>query len=576
MTVGAEFRCVGTSSLRFYMICEAEIIQGGGKAMGKKGIERRDFLKYVLGGVGMLALDWSSLPRRVQAFTKDDDYDAVVIGAGLGGLSCGAAFARQGYKVLVIEQHDKPGGYATAFQRPGGFTFDVSLHSTVVGERNGLHNLIPGFPEITDVKFVPHPNLYRVIYPDYDITVPQKDLKAYVSKLVSLFPEEKEGIEGLISDMQEMFAEIQRLSNARGQTDMEHFAVNYPMMSRYYNKTWKDMLDARLKNEKLRAIISAQWAYYGLPPSKLVSFYYAMPAIGYLTEGGYYPIGRSQTISDALTMYIERLGGRVMLNTRVGKILTKDHTAYGVRTDEGERFRSRVVISNTNPFDTFRRMTDEESYLAAYLDKLDHYSVSLSSFQIFLGLKEDLVGKLGVKDSEIFYETGYDMEASYIAAKRGDIEDGGYSLTLYDNIYKGYSPAGKNTLNIITFNGFDHWKKYEADYFNGDKEAYRKEKERLADILIGKVEKTLLPGLSAAIEVKEIGTPLTNVRYTSNYHGAIYGLDQTVDNSGPSRLGHETPITNLYLSGAWTKPGHGYGSVLSSGLECFGEIIQKW
>jgi phytoene dehydrogenase-like protein len=544
--------------------------------MGGNQIDRRDFLKYALGSMGMLALDWSSLPRAVGALTKEDEYDAVIIGAGLGGLSCGAAFARQGFKVLVLEQHDKPGGYATAFQRPGGFVFDVSLHSTTVGEREGLHNLIPGFPEIKDVEFVAHPNLYRVIYPDYDITVAQKDLKAYVKMLVGYFPEEKEGIEGLFADMQGLAGDIHRLSDARGQTDMQRFGVDFPFLARLYNKTWKDMLDARLKSEKLRAIVSAQWAYYGLPPSRLVSFYYAMPALGYLTDGGYYPIGRSQKISDAMMKFIEANGGKVILNSRVEKILIDNHSAHGVRTGTGQEFKSRVVVSNANPYDTLRKMTDEQNFLSTYLDQLDHYSVSLSSLQIFLGLKEDLVGKLGIKDSEIFYDTGYDMESAYLAAQRGDLEEGGYALALYDNVYKGYSPAGKNTVNITTFTGYDHWKPYEADYFNGNKTAYRKEKERLADILIERVEKTLMPGLSSAIEVKEVGTPLTNVRYTSNYRGAIYGLDQTVDNSGPSRLGHETPISNLYLAGAWTKPGHGYGTVLSSGLECFGEIMQKW
>ncbi len=544
-------------------------------AMGSKGIERRDFLKYVLGGVGMLALDWNSLPRKIESITKDNDYDAVIVGSGLGGLSCAAGFARQGFRPLVIEQHDKPGGYATAFSRPGGFNFDVSLHSTVIEERNGVHNLIPGFPEIRDVKFVPHPSLYRVIYPDYDVTVAQKDVKAYVRQIVELFPQEKEGIEGLINDMQGLAEDIQRLSGSNGQIDMEKFPVNYPSLSRLYNRTWKDMLDARLKDDKLRAIVSAQWAYYGLPPSKLVSFYYAMPALGYLNGGGYYPIGRSQKISDELVGFIEKLGGKVMLNTKVKKILIKDHAAYGVVTADGEKFTSKVVVSNANPFDTLGKMTDERDFLAAYLDQLDRYSVSLSSLQVFLGLKEDLVGKLGIEDSEIFYNSGYDMEADYLAAREGRV-GGGYALTLYDNIYKGYSPSGKNTVNITTFTGYDNWKKYESAYFSGEKDEYRKEKERLADILIEKVENTLLPGLSAAIEVKEIGSPLTNVRYTGNYQGAIYGFDQTVDNSGPSRLGHETPIANLYLAGAWTKPGHGYGTVLSSGLECFGEIMQKW
>jgi len=98
----------------------------------------------------------------------------------------------------------------------------------------------------------------------------------------------------------------------------------------------------------------------------------------------------------------------------------------------------------------------------------------------------------------------------------------------------------------------------------------------MADILIKQVEKTLLPGLSKTIEVKEIGTPLTNVRYTGNYRGAIYGWDQTLDNSGINRLPHNTPIKNLYLAGAWTRPGHGYSGVIWSGLECFGEIMSSW
>lgn len=336
------------------------------------------------------------------------------------------------------------------------------------------------------------------------------------------------------------------------------------------------MVDARLKDEKLKAIVSAQWGYYGLPPSKLVSFYYALPAIGYLTQGGYYPIGRSQKISDALARYIDAHGGKVMLSTRIENIVLKDHAACGVTTQTGEKFMSKVVVSNASPYETFRKMMNEETYLKEYLEKLDKYSVSLSSFQIFLGLKEDVVGRSGVKDSEIFFNPSYDIEGDYLSAVNCNMDNPGFAVSLYDNIYKGYSPEGKNTLNILTIEGYEHWKPYESDYFNGNKTEYRKEKERIADILIEKAQKTLLPGLSAAIEVKEIGTPLTNVRYTRNYRGAIYGWDQTVDNSGNNRLPHDTPIKNLFLAGAWTRPGHGYGSVISSGLECFSQIVKGW
>jgi len=415
-----------------------------------------------------------------------------------------------------------------------------------------------------------------VIYPDYDIGVPQRNLAEYINILTGYFPEEEEGITGIVNEMQGIASDIQKISYARGQVDRSKFPVDFPYLYKCYAKTWGQIVDEKIKNPKLKAIISAQWGYYGLPPSRLASYYYALPAIGYLKNGGFYPRGKSQKISNALMQFIAENGGKLMLNTRVEQILTKDQSAYGVKTDKGDEFSGKVVISNANAYDTFHKMLPEAEYLKDYLTKWDKFSISLSCFQIFLGLKEDLVGKSGITDSEIFYESGYDMDAGYQAAKDADVENCGFGLTLYDNIYQDYSPDGKNTVNIITLQGYNHWQKFESDYFQGNKTAYRREKERMADILIKRVEKTLLPGLSQAIEVKEIGTPLTNVRYTSNYRGAIYGWDQTLSNSGPSRLPHNTPIKNLYLSGAWTKPGHGYGGVLWSGLECFAEIMQSW
>ena len=128
----------------------------------------------------------------------------------------------------------------------------------------------------------------------------------------------------------------------------------------------------------------------------------------------------------------------------------------------------------------------------------------------------------------------------------------------------------------MTLQGYQPWERFEADYFAGRKTAYRAEKERMAAILVRRAEEMLLPGLSGAIEVMEIGTPLTNVRYTGHYRGAAYGWDQTVNNSGSNRVGHATPVQNLYLAGAWSRPGHGYGAVIPSGLECFAEIVRAW
>jgi len=168
------------------------------------------------------------------------------------------------------------------------------------------------------------------------------------------------------------------------------------------------MVDGRINNPRLKGIVSGQWGYYGLPPSKLSCFYYALPFLGYLSGGGFYPRGRSQDISNAFAGYIGGHGGKVVLNTRVEKILVNDHAATGVVASDGTTYRARVIVSNANAFDTFRKMVNDKKYLAEYESAWAQYSVSLSCFQVFLGLRDDLVTKLGIPDSEIFIEPSYD------------------------------------------------------------------------------------------------------------------------------------------------------------------------
>ncbi|NTV81708.1 MAG: MobA/MobL family protein, partial [Candidatus Aminicenantes bacterium] len=328
------------------------------------------------------------------------------MGAGLGGLSAAAAFARQGFKVLVLEQHSVPGGYASAFTRPGGFTFDVSLHSTTVGIREGIANLISGFPEIEDVVFVPHKPLYRAIYPDHDIRVPHSDVPAYVKTLKSHFPGEADGIDGIFADMRGFVDELGRLQAAGGQVDMSTFPASFPFVFKNFNRTWGAMLDDRIKDPKLKGVISGLWGYFGLPPSKVSTFYYAMPLMGYLEGGGYYPVGTSQKISDAFVGIIKKNGGEVKLNTRVEKILTRDHAAYGVRAADGAEYRCRAVISNANAVDTFTRMMDEKagtsfSYRGGSRE-LVHEELALPD-QVPAWLKTAIAGQSVAKASEALW-----------------------------------------------------------------------------------------------------------------------------------------------------------------------------
>jgi hypothetical protein len=102
-----------------------------------------------------------------------------------------------------------------------------------------------------------------------------------VAALSSLFPEEKAGVVGLFDDMTGLGDDINRLQKAKGRVDMSRFPVDFPHLAKFHQSTWGQMMDSRIKDPRLKTVLSSQWGYYGLPPSRLSCFYYALPFMGY-------------------------------------------------------------------------------------------------------------------------------------------------------------------------------------------------------------------------------------------------------------------------------------------------------
>jgi all-trans-retinol 13,14-reductase len=510
-------------------------------------MKRRNFIKATAVGAGSLAIDWSVFPVCTRAGYESNEFDAIIIGAGLGGLTCAAAFARQGFKPLVLERRGKVGGYASTFETPEGFVFDFSLRATSAEERDGVLNLIPAFPEISDVEFVLYPNFYRAIFPRHDIRVANKDLEGYIRTLNQHFPQEREGVDALFLAMRET-------------------------PERLAGKSWAAVMEIYLKSPELKAILSTLWLYYGLPPSKISGSTYAFPTLGFLTNGAYYPIGGSQGISNAFAAYVEKHGGTVHRNAEVVQILQRDDSAYGVKTVDGREFTSKVVVSNVSPSLTSGMLQDDDRRLA-FRSTTNELMPGISAFEVFLGLDRDLVGQLKITDAQVFQERSYDLDDSYQASLAGNMDACSVLVTLYDNIYQGYSPAGKNTISIAVAQDYGLWQVLEADYLAGNKTTYDKRKQGMAARLIERVEKMLLPGLANAIQVQKVFTPISCVEISGSDRGAIYGWESKPGTERPSRA---TPIKGLYLSGAWTQPGAGEVGVMWSGLGCFRDIMKTW
>jgi all-trans-retinol 13,14-reductase len=537
-------------------------------------ISRRSFLSISAMTATALAMDWRQISAYASKMGPKEDYPVVIIGAGLGGLCCGAYLARSGFPVTVLEQHNIPGGYATSFDRAGGkFTFEVSLHGTSI-HNNGTSRCLEDLDVLRRLKLVELPEVYRLKTQGLELSVPQRNPQAYVDMLSKHFPDEKEGIQSFVEEMIGVSEEINKLGKKKGKFIKLLFPFQYPKMWDIRKKTLAQMLREHIKSPKVQDILSALWGYYGLPPAKLSAFYYANATGGFLKNGSYYIEKRSQALSDALADVIEEARGTIHYETAAEKILTRDGAVTGVQTTDGKILPAKAVVSNASALTTMKKMLPSGVVPTDYLEELESYRPSISSFIVWLGLNRELRGK--IHGSGIHVASGRGSEADYESCLKGAVEQGSFSVSIYDNIYKGYSEPGTSSLMLLFLSGYEPWRKYEADYRAGKKDDYNREKERWTKILIQRAEKEAVPGLSSMIEVQESATPLTNWRYTRNPEGAIYGFEQSMDNTFMNRIKNRTPVEGLYFAGAWGDPGGGFAGVLRSGQSTFTQIMEDF
>ena len=537
-------------------------------------ISRRSFLTISALTAASFALDWKKIGAYAAGMGPKESYPTVIIGSGLGGLCCGAYLSKFGIPVTVVEQHDIPGGYATSFERAGGkFIFEVSLHGTSINN-NPAARILTNLGVLEKLHLIELPEVYRLKGQNLDILVPQRDPEAYVRLLAQHFPSEEKGIRGFVQEIVGVAEEANKLHMKKGRFFKPFFPIQYRRMWKVRKKTLADLLNDYVKNTALQNTLASLWGYYGLPPSKLSGFYYAVGTGEYLRNGSYYIQSRSQDLSNALAEVIEASGGKVLYGTMADRILLKDGAVEGVAISGGKVLPARAVVSNASVLDTFGRMLPREAVPVDYLKRLREYRPSISGFTIWLGLNQPLRGK--IKGYTNHVSSGQGMEADYQSCLKGEVDRGPFSVTLYDNLFEGYSRPGTSTLMILFLTGYEPWRKFENDYKGGRKKAYREEKERWTDILIRRAEKEVVPGLSSMIEVKESATPLTNWRYTRNPEGAIYGFEQSTNNAFMNRLSNRTPIKGLYLASAWGNPGGGFVGVLRGGEMAFSMMMEDW
>jgi len=497
----------------------------------------------------------------------DEQSDVLVIGAGLGGLAAGVAAAGRGRRVRVLESGGSPGGYAQCFYR-GPYRFETSLHA--------LNGLAPGggmdtiYRELgiwDRVRLQRLDPLYVARFPDQEV-VAHADVYRYESDLIGQFSDEAAGIRGYLDEASAVYRDAARVYEdqvAGRRASLEDYLTRYPSLVAVSAETWSETIRRHTTNPRLVAVLGALWSYAGLPPEQVASLAGTIMAMSYAHHGGWYPEGGSGALASALEQELRARGGEVSYSQTVTDIEVRDGRAVGVETAEGLRIAADTIVSDASAPATMLELVGREHLPVDYVERVEAPGASYTFFNVYLGLERDVFEEQGLAH-ELFVSPDYDPLAERQASLAGDWSHSGIAVTDYTRVDPGCAPRGGGVVVISAIAGWDFADVWGtsgdlSDYHSNP--AYLAVKERVADELV-RLADDAVPGLAAAVGHRETSSPLTNFAYTHNPFGAIEGYENTPANTGVGWLPQTTPISNLFLAGAWTNGG-GQNPAIQSG-----------
>ncbi len=520
---------------------------------------------------------------------RENEYDLIVIGSGIGGLTVASLFSQiKNQRVLVLESHFKLGGFTHTFRREGKYEWDVGLH--YLGNLENGSMLRRMFDSVTEGKleFNKMPHIFeKFVFDDFIFELPSSE-DEYKQKLISMFPEEKLSIEKYFQDIKEAASWFSSYVAVKSLPEFLSLPIQFfqSFLKNPSQKTTAEYLNENFKSPTLKSILTAQWGDYGLPPSKSSFVIHALIVTHYL-NGGFYPKGSAKKIAEIVKTIVERHGGKLLVNHEVEQILFQHSKAIGVRVKEKKgksyeykTFFAPIIVSDTGAYTTYKKLISP-SLNVSFLDELEKLiEETTSTVILFLGLKDD-PKKLGFQGENYWIYSSIDFEEVY--NQRNQVIEGRPTISYLSFPSLKNTQIEGHTAEVISFVDYEPFEKWSSTEWKNRRLDYMQLKEQIIIGLIDSVEKKF-PGFNALIDYAELSTPLTNVEFTGHPKGSIYGLACVPERFSKKWLGPKTPFENFYLTGSDVcTPGiagalsGGYMTLLHIlGLDGFLQLIKKF
>lgn len=496
-------------------------------------------------------------------------FDAIIIGSGMGGITAGAALAKEGKKVLILERHYTAGGFTHAFKR-NKYEWDVGVH--YLGDMHRpTTELYKMFNYITDgkIQWAEMGSPYDKMFFGEDVFDFPAGTDEFKAQMKTYFPGEEQAIENYVNliyktqkNQRWFFAEKilpNWLSGILGNWLRKNGLKG--------NKTTLEVLQSLTNNKKLIAVLTGQYGDYGLPPGKS-SFLMHTVLVKHYMKGACFPVGGAQQIFETIAPVIKKAGGEIFTNAAVQEIIIVNGKATGVKMYDGKEIFAPVVISNAGVYNTYQHLLPETYQQNPDIKNLfSHLSPSTGHVSLYIGINEsNSTLKLGKANYWIFPDN-YDHDKNveeyvnnpnapfpvvYISFPSSKDPD-------WENRY-----PGKTTIEIVTLSPYKWYEKWKDKRWMKRGEDYNQFKEELSQKLLEELYKKH-PELRGKIDYYELSTPLSTAHFANYQYGEIYGIDHTTKRFDQKALRPRTPVKNLFLTGQ-DIVSCGVGGALISGL----------
>ncbi|MDH3333568.1 MAG: NAD(P)/FAD-dependent oxidoreductase [Gammaproteobacteria bacterium] len=480
------------------------------------------------------------------------DYDAVVIGSGMGGLTTAALLSELGWKVCVLEQHYTAGGFTHSYER-GGYEWDVGVH--YIGEVGAATRTRKMFDFLSNgnLKWAPMDAEYDRFYIGDKVFNAIAGKQEFRDNLVRQFPNEAKAIDAYLKLLDRSGDALSAFGMSRGMPALLRWVAKpwlaWKLRGPFRRLTWEVLSDLT-SDRDLIATLCGQWGDMGMPPKRSPFMAHAMIARHYL-YGGYYPVGGSWRIAETIIPKIQASGGEVFTYAKVETILVEDGKVTGVEMKDGHRIECACVISSAGVDNTFNHLLPNDVVEhSGYRRRMQNVQPSVAHLGVYIGL-QGTAEELGLPRTNFWIYPSNDYDAAldgFLADKDAEFPIVYVSFpSAKDPDYENRHP-GTSTIEIVApapYEWFEKWREATWGKRGDDYEAFKEALgERLLEHLYAK-----LPQLRGKVDYYEVSTPLSTNWFGGYQRGELYGLAHTRERLNQDWLRPKTNIPGLWLTG---------------------------